>query len=424
MVIFLTYYIIGIKGTGCSSLACYLKDLGYIVHGSDVKDYYFTEDELRRKEIPIYEYNINNIDGKDIYIIGHSTMNNIETKKVLKNDYKYYLYNDFINSIKYKKKIAVSGTHGKTTTSKLLTHMMSNIKPSYIIGDGEGYGNIHSKELVFEACEYKNHFHAYFPDILLINNIELDHPDFFKSTKEIIKSFQKISNQSKYLIINGDDLNCKQIKHKNKITYGFNQENDYRCQILKKEVNGYIISINGEVMRIPFTGLHMVYNFLACYTVMNKFYKDNYYDLNTFEYPKRRLSIKELDGKIFIDDYAHHPTEIKALFEAVKQKYPNRNYIIVFQPHTYSRTIKLKKDFIKSLKLFNEVYIYKTFVSREKYNIRLEKKVNKIFKCFKIYNEEEFIERIKKEENNIYFFVGAGTLNEYLDKELTKRFFR
>lgn len=422
--IFLTYYIIGIKGTGCSSLACYLKDLGYIVHGSDVKNYFFTEEALRKKEIPIYEYNIDNIDGKDIYIIGHSTFNNIETKKVIKNDYKYYFYNEFINNIKYKKKIAVSGTHGKTTTAKLLTHMMSNIKPSYIIGDGEGYGNIHSKELIFEACEYKNHFHAYYPEILLINNIELDHPDFFKSTKELIKSFQKIASQSKYLIINGDDLNCKKIKHKNKLTYGFNKDNDYICKILKKEEKGFIISINDKVISLPFTGLHMIYNFLACYTVIDKFYNTLCYDLTIFKYPNRRLSIKEINNKIFIDDYAHHPTEIKALFEAVKQMYPNNKYIIVFQPHTYSRTLKLKKDFVKNLKLFNEIYIYNTFVSREKYNKKLENKVNKIFKCFKRFNEEEFVNKVKNEEKNIYFFVGAGTLNEYLDNELTKRFFR
>ena len=222
----MTYYIIGIKGNGCSSLACFLKDLGYIVHGSDVKDYFITEEALRDKEIPIYEYKEDNIDGKDIYIIGHSTVNNIETKKVLKNDYVHYCYNEFINNIKYKKKIAVSGTHGKTTTTKLLVHMLSNIKPSYIIGDGEGYGNIHSKELVFEACEYKNHFHAYYPEILIINNIELDHPDFFKSTKQLIKSFQQAASQSTYLIINGDDKNCKKIKHKNKITFGFNNDNN------------------------------------------------------------------------------------------------------------------------------------------------------------------------------------------------------
>ena len=104
--------------------------------------------------------------------------------------------------------------------------------------------------------------------------------------------------------------------------------------------------------------------------------------------------------------------------------YPNKKYIIVFQPHTYSRTLKLKKDFVKNLKLFNEIYIYDTFVSREKYNKKLENKVNKIFKCFKRFNEEEFVNKVKNEEKNIYFFVGAGTLNEYLDNELTKRFFR
>ena len=388
-----------------------------------MKDYFITEEALRYKEIPIYEYKEDNIDGKDIYIIGHSTVNNIETKKVLKNDYVHYFYNEFINNIKYKKKIAVSGTHGKTTTAKLLVHMLSNIKPSYIIGDGEGYGNIHSKELVFEACEYKNHFHAYYPEILIINNIELDHPDFFKSKKQLIKSFQQAASQSTYLIINGDDKNCKKIKHKNKITFGFNNDNNYVCKILKKEEKGFIISINDLVIKIPFTGVHMIYNFLSCYVVMDKFYKFETYNLNDFIYPYRRQNIKKKNNQIFIDDYAHHPTEIKALYDSITQLYKERKYIIIFQPHTYSRTIKLKNDFIKSLSLFDEVYIYKTFTSREKYNIKLENKVNSIFKNFKEFNEQELIIKIKEQQNYVFCFVGAGILNEYLLELERKDFF-
>ena len=425
MVIFLRYYIVGIKGTGCSSLACYLKDFGHIVHGSDLKTHFFTEEKLKEKEIPIYEYNEDNIDGKDIYIIGYSTLDNIETKKIIKNDYMYYYYSDFINNLKNKNKIAISGTHGKTTTCKLLAHMLNNIKPSYIIGDGSGFGNVHSKELIFEACEYKNHFHAYYPNILIINNIELDHPDFFKSTKQIIKSFQIAASHSKYLIINGDDLNCKKIKHKNKISFGFGKDNDYVCKILKKEQNGFIISINQKIITLPFSGIHMIYNFLSCYIVIDRFYKDQFYDLNNFEYPNRRLNIKKFLNNLFVDDYAHHPTEIKALFDSVKQLYPSKRLIIIFQPHTYSRTLKLKKDFKKSLKLFDEAYIYSTFTSREKYNEKLEKKVDKIFNSFKKYNEEELIGKIKYNENNIYLFVGAGTINKYLEKLLSRKdFFR
>ena len=422
MVIFINYYIVGILGTGCSSLACYLHDLGHNVKGSDKNYNFFTKEKLIEKNIKILEFNKNNITGNDIYIIGHSYDKNIETRKIIKEKYIYYYYNEFIELINKKIKFAVSGTHGKTTTCKILVELQQELNPSYIIGDGSGFGNNNSNELIFEACEYQDHFLKYHPDYLIINNIELDHPDYFKNEKQLVKSFQQFATQSKVVIINGDNKLCKKIHHDKKLTFGFSETNDYRCKILKKTNNGFIITINEKEIMIPFVGIHMIYNFLAAYAATD-IYKScilNKIDLKNFSFPKRRMNTIEKNNNIFIDDYAHHPTEIQALYNSIKQKYPNKKIIAVFQPHTYTRTYKFRNKFKQVLQLFDLVFIYKTFNSREKRTIFKEIRVKKIFNNYLTFEEQKLINIIKTETNNIYLFIGAGHLNIYLEELLKK----
>lgn len=425
------YYLVGIKGTLLSSIAMYLQDLGNFVEGSDTNDFYFTEKELRKRSIPIHNFSKENIDGKSIYIISPAYINHEEVEEIKKNEYQYYYAHDFINSLYYKKIIAISGTHGKTTTTKMLAHFLKNQDVSYLIGSGEGYGTTNSKELIVEACEYKEHFLALNPYATIINNIELDHPDYYKNIKQIINSFQKFANNSLYLIACGDDENVKKINHPNKITYGFDLKNDVLAQILKQNKTGYdvVISYKNDkyYYHLPWCGKHMIYNFLATFTYLLKF---NYSEIinnlkekiTTFKFPKRRNKEYKLGKTILIDDYAHHPTEIKALYYSLKQKYPTYQINALFQPHTYSRTINLKKEFIKSLNLFNEVYIEKTFTSkRESYDKNQEKKVNKIFKNFRKFNYDTIMivkNSISNNEEKIWIFLGAGEISNYLDEIL------
>lgn len=425
------YYLVGIKGTLLSSIAMYLQDLGNFVEGSDTNDFYFTEKELRKRSIPIHNFSKENIDGKSIYIISPAYINHEEVEEIKKNEYQYYYAHDFINSLYYKKIIAISGTHGKTTTTKMLAHFLENQDVSYLIGSGEGYGTTNSKELIVEACEYKEHFLALNPYATIINNIELDHPDYYKNIKQIINSFQKFANNSLYLIACGDDENVKKINHPNKITYGFDLKNDVSAQILKQNKTGYdvVISYKNDkyYYHLPWCGKHMIYNFLATFTYLLKF---NYSEIinnlkekiTTFKFPKRRNKEYKLGKTILIDDYAHHPTEIKALYYSLKQKHPTYQINALFQPHTYSRTINLKKEFIKSLNLFNEVYIEKTFTSkRESYDKNQEKKVNKIFKNFRKFNYDTIKivkNSISNNEEKIWIFLGAGEISNYLDEIL------
>ncbi len=416
--IFINYYIIGIKGTGCSSLACYLKDKGHNVIGSDTQSKYFTDDILDNKNIQYFNYDINNIKDNYVYILGNG-QDNIETREVIKRNYPYFYYSDFIDQINVQTKIAISGTHGKTTTTSLLSFMLNEINPSVIKGDGIGCGH-DSEILIFEACEYKDNFLKYHPTISVINNIELDHPDYYKSKKQLFNSFNTFSKQSKYLVINGDNALCRKIKHPNKITFGFNKNNDFRCKIINKDINGYEVLINSKRTYLPFKGKHMIYNFLACYSIINSFYKDIdlSYNLNNYLLPKRRKEKWIFNNKIFISDYAHHPTEIKAFYDSLKQEYPEYKYIVFFEPHTYSRTIKFIREFKKALSKFDEVYINDVFISREKQDILLQKKIDKKLRKFKKLNKEKFNELVINDDQNksIYIFLGAGSFNSYLKR--------
>ena len=396
------------------ALACLLKDLGYVVIGSDVNKKFHTDEILNNKGIKVFEYNLINIKEEYLYIIGYGAINSIEAKKVMECGYNYYMYGDFINSL-HMNIIAVAGTHGKTTTSKILSILLNEKDVSYIVGDGSGYGSSKSNDLVLEACEYKNHFHAYNPYIGVINNIDFDHPDFFKNEKMLINSFQEFARKCKFLVINGDDERCLNIMHKNKTTFGFNEYNDYVIKIIDETDKGYVIKINDRFFELPLFGKHNIYNFASSYVVCKKFY-DIDVDLLHLDLPKRRMEEYRYINNIIIDDYAHHPKEIESLYNSLRQKYKEKELIIIFQPHTYSRTLAYKDDFVKCLDLYDKVYIYKTFLSRSEFDEKNEMKVNNIFKKFNKISENEIINLVNKYQNKVYVFCGAGDLNNVINK--------
>lgn len=407
-------------GTGMASLACLLKDLGNEVIGSDSNNSYFTESKLKQKQIKYNSFGINILKYDYIYIISNAyDENNVEVGKIKKNNYKFFYYHDFIGKMLDKEIIAISGTHGKTTTTSFLVQLL-NHQTSYIIGDGSGGGYLDNDLLVLEACEYKNHFLSYSPSILVINNIELDHPDFFKNIDEVINSFQLLVNKSNFVIANGDDLGVNKLQGKNILKVGQNNNNDIIFKIIKTDSTGYMVNLcycnNCYAFKVPFLGEHLVYDFVMAYVVCIIMGK-NPYMLN-ISLPSRRMTEYKYGNTIIIDDYAHHPTEIKALYDSVKSKYKDYKLNVIFQPHTYSRTLKLKNKFIESLNLFDQVYLEKVFTSvRENNSIYLQKKIDKIFSKFNKFNKS-VLENINKENKDIWIFLGAGEVNKYIDEIL------
>ena len=189
---------------------------------------------------------------------------------------------------------------------------------------------------------------------------------------------------------------------------------------INKYKNGYFISIvnreKEEKLYIPLFGKHNILNVVASYVLVNLLKIDVQFQKKIYEFklPKRRMEEVKYKSNILICDYAHHPTEIKALIEAILEKY-EKEIIIIFQPHTYSRTLALKEDFRKCFEKAKKLYIMNTFTSREQYDQNKEREVKKVFSFFDDYDEKVYLS-LKKETNKVILFLGAGTVDKEMEK--------
>lgn len=190
------YHFIGIKGTGMSALAQILHDSGEAVQGSDLEKYFFTEEALREKNITILPFDENNI-TEGLTIIAGNAFNDDheEIKKAKELGLEFYRYHEFLGEwLTRFMSVAVTGAHGKTSTTGLLAHALKqNIPTSFLIGDGTGCGHPKSEYFVFEACEYRRHFLAYKPDYAIMTNVDFDHPDYFRSIEDVFDAFQSMA---------------------------------------------------------------------------------------------------------------------------------------------------------------------------------------------------------------------------------------
>ena len=371
------YHFIGIKGSGMSALAQIMKSIGCNVEGSDVSSYFFTEDGLKKLNINVHEFDSKNI-KKDMIIIKGNAFdeNNVEVKECNKLNIKMHSYQELLSKLtRMFDTIAVCGTHGKTTTTSLITHVFKdNLDASFLIGDGRGSADIFNKYFIIEACEYKRHFLKYYPTYVIITNIELDHVDYYKSIEDLIDAYQEFGDKAtKKVIAYGDDLNIKKLNFNNIITYGINDSNDVVAKniVYSKEGINFDVKIFDSFygnFNLPIYGKHMILNVLACITIcyLEGISKDNIeLSLKSFNGAKRRFNEYVIGDTILIDDYAHHPTEINALIDSVKQKYPDKKMIGVFEPHTFSRTKKFSKEIGIALNKLDYNFIMDIHPSRE-----------------------------------------------------------
>ena len=248
--------------------------------------------------------------------------------------------------------------------------------------------------------------------------MDLDHPDFFKKNKDVINSYQGMCDRSQMVLVNGDDPLTKYLKHNNKVTFGISEQNDYQIRILSSQKTGYKFLLKGNelcrFLHCNFVGLHNLYNYVAAYLscILIDLKIDHFKEICL---PKRRMSKYLYGNTVLIDDYAHHPSEIKALLESLKILYPCYKIKCIFQSHTYSRTIKFKKEFKKVLNLFDEVYLLDVFTStREAKSNFLQKKIDKYFRKFYKY-DENVLKKIDKLNFEVWIFLGAGSCNEILN---------
>lgn len=431
------YHFVGIKGAGMSALAQVLHGMGHDVKGSDIDKVFFTQTALMSKGIEIQQFNENNIKADENVIISRAfDTGNPEVKKAFEmNNGKFYFdfLGEFING--FKTSIAVSGSHGKTTTTGLMSHVLSSFEPtSYLIGDGTGKGEPNSQSFVFEACEYKNHFLSYSPDFAIITNIDFDHPDFFKSKEDVVNSFQQFAqNVKRGLIVCGEQEDTRNIKASVPVwKYGFSEDHDIYAKNVMFSPKGtsfdvYIKGENIATATIPFYGEHHILNSLAVLSVMHlngHSVEEAVRKLQSFEGVKRRFNETVVDTNIVIDDYAHHPTEIKATLQSIRLKYPNKKAIVLFQPHTYSRTKALFNEFVDSLEGYDGIYLADIFGSAREKTDDIGISSQRIVESIKNDNAKKINGSLPHEffsyENAVLAFLGAGDVNKYKDEYLNK----
>ncbi|GAA3608472.1 UDP-N-acetylmuramate--L-alanine ligase [Secundilactobacillus similis] len=422
-----TYYFVGIKGSGMSSLALILHDKGYQVAGSDITQYTFTQRGLEQAKIPVYPFDEANIHEGLTVIAGNSfTDDHPEIKKARDLNLPVYRYHEFLGKvIEGYTSIGVAGAHGKTSTTGLLSHVLSGIAPtSYLIGDGTGKGTPNARFFVYEADEYRRHFLATKPDYAIMTNIDFDHPDYYKDIDDVFSVFQSFANQvNKGIFAWGDDENLRRLKTDVPVYYyGTSDEDDFQARNIKRTTKGsqFDVYYHDEFLgnyHVPLFGEHNVLNSLAVIAVayfeevdLDEIKKE----LLSFKGVKRRFAERQIADMTVIDDYAHHPSEIRATLDAARQKYPDREVIAVFQPHTFTRVIALMDDFAKALNNADHVYLTDIFSSARESNGSvssedLAKKIAKGGQILKLDNMSPLLDY----HNAVVVFMGAGDVQKY-----------
>lgn len=426
------YYCIGIKGTGMSTLAQILYDLGNQVSGyDDAKEHKFTQDGLEKRNIKIYYDHDHEIDKDTIvtYSVAFKE-DHPEMQRVKKLGLTIKKYNELMGDvIDMFETIGVSGTHGKTTTSSMIRHILEEtVGCNYFIGAGDGHADKDNEYFVVESDEFNRHFTAYHPSYAIITNIEAEHLECYKDIDDIRNTFEIFANQTKKLVVaNGDNEEVRKINYKTKVLfYGFNDSNDIVIQNMQLLETGSVFDlyINKEFyghFDIPLYGKHMVSNAAAAIVIAKEIgipQEQIHQLLETFHNAKRRFAETKIGNCVIIDDYAHHPTEIKATLEAVKQKYPHKRLVVVFVPNTYSRTKDFKEEFIEAFEIADKTYLTEIDCNRERPEDYPGITSHIIVDNLK--NGEmislDTIDKLKDEKDSVVCFLSCAYVDKLIDK--------
>jgi len=430
------FHFIGIKGSGMSALAQIMKNLGYDVQGSDVETKFFTEEGLRRDNITILPFDENNIkEGMKIIRGASFRDDHVEVKKALELNLNIYSYAQMVGGLTRKfKTICVAGCHGKTTTTSMMAHVFNNIKgANYLIGDGTGYSNKENELFILEACEYRRHFLEYLPYYAIITNIDLDHVDYFKDINDVVDAYNEFANKSEKMVIAcGDDPYTHYLElNKPIFYYGLDDDNDIIAKNVEYKKDGTSFDVFVEdnyygFFDLPIYGKHMLMDALAVISVC-------YYErleakevakiFKNFEGAKRRFTESFVLDNVIIDDYAHHPNEVKATIKAIKQKYPDKKIITVFQPHTFSRTKEFASQLANAMNLADYSYVLDIYPSREKQEdyegVTSDLIINELEHGEKITMDDS--DKLKDYKNSVIVFMSPNDISELENETMSNK---
>lgn len=429
------YHFVGIKGAGMSSLAQIMKELGYEVQGSDIDKHFFTEQGLIEKNINFFPYDENNIKENMKIVKGESIKDDHpEIVKAKELNLDIYSYVEMVGKLTKKfKTICIAGCHGKTTTTSMASLVLNNIKgANYLIGDGTGYAAIDNEFFVLESCEYKRHFLEYSPYYAIITNIDLDHVDYYKDIDDVIDAYKEFANKAEKMVIAcGDDPYTHSLDINPPIFYyGLDDDNDIKAINVnyKEEGTSFEVEVEGNYygfFDLPIYGKHMLLDALAVIAIC-------YYEridakevakiLKTFKGAKRRFTETIVGENIIIDDYAHHPNEVKATLKAIKQKYPNKKVVAIFQPHTFTRTEEFASDLVKVLNIADKSYIMDIHPAREKQedypNITSDIIIDNLENGYHINIDEA--NKLYEDKDAVYIFMSPNDISK-LEQDLIEK---
>lgn len=440
-------HMIGIGGVSMSGIAAILKNWGFHVSGSDWS-HSETTDKLNSMGISVtIGHNLEDVRNSDVVVYSAAIkQDDPEMLEAKKCNIPTIERADFLGEITrcYKDTICISGTHGKTTTTSMISlcfleafkdpsiqvgAFLKPINGNYLVGNSEHF--------IIEACEYVESFLKFSPKAEIILNIDNDHLDYFKTFDNIKKAFikyVKLLPEDGFLIINADDSNCLDLQEytKSKVTtYGIDNKNaDFYADNINFDIDGFAefdVYHNKEffgTFKLSIPGKHNVLNALACIALCSNYGIDSKSiksALLKFTGAHRRFEFKgKIENKASVyDDYGHHPTEILATAKSLMNKKYNKSWV-VFQPHTYSRTKNLLDDFANALLNFDNIIVLDIYAAREKntYGITSKDLVDKILSLGKdakyIPDFNKCVAYIKDnvKENDIVMTLGAGTVTE------------
>ena len=430
--IFRKSYLVGIGGSGVSNLAHLLHSMNCEVSGSDLVRSAVTE-KLEQKGIKItYEQNGNAVSADLTLVIVTAAVDDTHPELVkarLLNVpvIKYARALGFL--MRFKLGIAIAGTHGKTSTTTLLSEIFHNAgeQPSFLIGGmsknlnaGGIWGD--GRHFIIESCEYDRSFLEFNPHIIGITNIEAEHLDYYRDLHEIEDAFHEFtlkSPESGYIFLNADNESCANIRRFQRakiLSYGIEHDADFKAIITGKINGSYTFRIQTEEFTTDeitpaLPGLHTVYNSLLAAAIALQLsidFESIKQSIENFAGSKRRFDFKGLYNNAEIyDDYAHHPTELRAMIEGAQGRFTDKTVNVLFQPHQAFRTKMFLNEFAKELCKADKVILTSIFAAREKggqENLELAERLK---------------EEIRKYNQNVQFIAEFDDVVKYLSENLT-----
>ena len=426
-------HLVGIGGVSMRPLGLVLRGMGMIVTGSDMSASAGTR-ELEEQGIPVaIGHNAANIEGAECIIrtaAAHNDNPEIAAARAagIPVFERAQAWGEIMKS--YKNAVCISGTHGKTTTTSMMTRILmeANLDPTVMIG---GYLPLlhashrvgHGDTILLESCEYCDSFLNFFPTLAVVLNVEADHLDYFKDLADIQKSFHKFAEMATFgVIANGDDEHTRQaMEGIDYVSFGLDNSNRIHAANMCPDWRHFDVICDGEFychLDMGVLGRHNALNALAAAAaawMMGVPGVAVSHGLESFHGAGRRMEFKgTYNGADVYDDYAHHPDEVRATIESIRASMPEKRLVLAFQPHTYSRTNALFDDFVRELSKSDVVILAEIYAARERNTIGISsahvaEKIPGAVYCETLPDVTAYL-RENVKEGDVVITMGAGDI--------------